>query len=117
DSAQIVGFPGVPTMDEVAAARVERSRQSAALTALVSADTRLATARAAMRSKKDHLAELTRANDRALDTWREWLVEHRLPEALRPEGVDDWLTHLDQARGLADQVRVARKRLAVLRSS
>lgn len=117
DTAQMLGFSGIPAMDTVVAARVERDRQSAALTDLVAADNRLSTARAAMRSKKEHLAELTRASDRTLATWQEWLREHRLPDALRPEGVDEWLTHLDQARALADQIRVARKRLEALRSS
>lgn len=117
DGAQMLGFSGVPTIAEVAAARAERDRQSAALTTLVAADSRLATARAAMRAKKEHLAELTRVNERTLQTWRDWLREYELPEVLRPEGVDDWLTHLDAARALADQIRVADKRLVALRAS
>jgi len=117
DTAQILGFAGLPEMGQVAAAKAERDRQSAALTALVAADNRLSTARAAMRAKKEHLSELTRAHDRALQTWQEWLAEHQLPAALRPEGVDEWLTHLDSARALADQIRVADRRLNELHSA
>ncbi len=117
DTAQILGFPGLPEMGQVAAAKAERDRQSAALTALVAADNRLSTARAAMRAKKEHLGELTRAHDRALEAWQEWLAEHHLPSALRPEGVDEWLTHLDSARALADQIRVAERRLGGLHSA
>lgn len=114
DTSQILGFSELPSIDQVAAAKAERDRQSAALTTLVAADNRLSTARAAMRSKKEHLADLTRAHDKQLEAWQEWLGEHQLPSVLRPEGVDEWLTHLDTARALADQIRVADKRLAEL---
>ncbi len=117
DTAQILGFSGLPELGEVAAAKAERDRQSGALTALVAADNRLSTARAAMRAKKQHLAELTRDHDRALAAWQEWLAEHQLPDALRPEGVDEWLSHLDAARGLAEQVRIAQRRLGELHSA
>ncbi|HET8895801.1 MAG TPA: AAA family ATPase, partial [Protaetiibacter sp.] len=117
DTAQIIGFSGLPEMGQVAAAKAERDRQSGALTALVAADNRLSTARAAMRAKKEHLGELTRAHDRAFEAWQEWLAEHQLPPALRPEGVDEWLTHLDSARALAEQIRVAERRLNDLHSA
>ncbi len=117
DSAQILGFAALPELHQVATAKAERDRQSAALTTLVAADNRLGTARAAMRAKKNHLAELAKAHDSALGAWQEWLTEHQLPAALRPEGVDEWLSHLDQARALDDQMRLARRRLAELHSA
>ncbi|MBS1847090.1 MAG: hypothetical protein JST73_02340, partial [Actinobacteria bacterium] len=117
DTAQILGFAGIPDIGQVAAAKAERDRQSGALTSLVAADARLSTAEAAMRSKKEHLAELTRAYERALEAWQQWLTEHQLPPVLRPEGVDEWLTHLDSARALADQIRTADRRLADLHSA
>ncbi len=117
DSAQMLGLEGLPEIGEVAAAKAERDRQSGGLTALVAADNRLDTARAAMRSKKQHLAELTKAHEAALGAWQEWLETHKLPGALRPEGVDEWLSHLDQARALDDQIRTAKKRLNDLHSA
>lgn len=117
DSAQMLGFSGLPEVSQVAAAKAERDRQSGALTALVAADNRVETAKSAMRAKKHHLAELTKAHEKALEAWQEWLQVHRLPGALRPEGVEEWLSHLDAARGLDEQIRAAQKRLNELHSA
>lgn len=110
DRAQMLGFAGLPTLDDVAEAKAVRDRQSADLSNLVAAQGRYETARSASRAKKQRLAELTQAHESAMATWQDWLAQHHLPVALRPEGVDEWLSHLDQARVLDDQIRQAERR-------
>jgi uncharacterized protein YhaN len=110
DRARMLGFASLPTLDEVAEAKATRDQQAADLAALVTAQNRYETARSTTRAKKQRLAELTQAHETAMGAWQEWLGQHHLPTALRPEGVDEWLSHLDQARVLDDQIRQAERR-------
>ncbi len=110
DRARMLGFADLPSLDEVAEQKAVRDHQATELAALVTSQQRLDTARATARAKKQRLAELGQAHEAALGAWQEWLELHHLPTALRPEGVDEWLSHLDQARVLDDQIRQAERR-------
>lgn len=110
DRASMLGFPSLPTVDEVAEQKAVRDRQAADFSNLLTAQLRLETARNAAKSNKARLAELTHQHEVALGAWQDWLDQHALPSVLRPEGVDEWLSHLDQARALDEQIRQAERR-------
>ncbi len=117
DRARMLGFAGLPTLDEVAEQKAMRDNQAADLANLVAAQLRLDTARSSAKANKARLTELTQQHDAALGAWQQWLTQHNLPSVLRPEGVDEWLSHLDQARVLDDQIRQAERRERELNGS
>ncbi len=77
---------------------------------MVTAQLRLDTARSTDAANRKRLHELTQQHEAALEAWQGWLSQHHLPSVLRPEGVDEWLSHLDQASVLDEQIRQAERR-------
>ena len=110
DRARMLGFMGLPSLEEVAEQKAIRDQQATALTSLVNAQLRLETARSVAKSNRARLVDLTQQHEAALGAWQDWLAQSGLPAALRPEGVDEWLSHLDQARALDEQIRLAERR-------
>ncbi len=98
DRSQLLGFAEVPDVDEVAAQKATREQERVALSDLAADLLRYEQAKATAQANRQRLTELTRQHEQALTHWQAWLAQHQLPQVLRPEGVDEWLSHLDQAR-------------------
>ncbi len=110
ERAAALGFDGVPAVEEVTTRQVTREQERVALTDLVGDLQRAEQVRAAERAARKRYAELSKQYEAALAQWSSWLAGHNLPSVLRPEGVDEWLAHLDQARALHGQIEQATAR-------
>jgi uncharacterized protein YhaN len=110
DRSQLLGFAEVPDVDEVAAQKATREQERVALSDLAADLLRFEQAKATAQANRQRLTELTRQHEQALTHWQAWLAQHQLPQVLRPEGVDEWLSHLDQARALQEQIQLSGRR-------
>lgn len=102
-----LGFDGVPTIEAVTGRQVSREQERLALADLVGDLQRAEQVRASERAARKRFSDLSKQYDAALGQWATWLEGHQLPAVLRPEGVDEWLAHLDQARALHGQIEQA----------
>lgn len=107
ERASALGFDGIPTIEEVTGRQVTREQERIALADLVGDLQRVEQVRSSDRAARRRYSELSKQYDAALGQWSAWLESHALPSVLRPEGVDEWLAHLDQARALHGQIEQA----------
>lgn len=107
ERATALGFNEVPTIEAVTGRQVSREQERLALADLVGDLQRAEQVRASERAGRKRFSDISKQYDAALGQWGTWLEGHQLPSVLRPEGVDEWLAHLDQARALHGQIEQA----------